>query len=73
MTLTQSLANKQKRRRLTVNAVLSTVIDTPANRRAMSNADHSCWLLPEEVVVVILFLVSGKGSIVTGNLIALEE
>lgn len=73
MTLTQSLANELKRRRVTVNAVLPTVIDTPANRRAMPNADHSSWLLPEEVAAVILFLVSAKGSTITGNLIALEK
>lgn len=73
VTLTQSLANELKRRRVTVNAVLPTVIDTPANRRAMPNADHSSWLLPEEVAAVILFLVSAKGSTITGNLIALEK
>jgi NAD(P)-dependent dehydrogenase (short-subunit alcohol dehydrogenase family) len=73
MTLTQSLANELKQRRITVNAVLPTVIDTPANRQAMPNADHSSWLLPEEVAAVILFLVSAKGSSITGNLIALEK
>ena len=73
MTLTQGLAKELKARRITANAVLPTVLDTPANRRAMPDADRSSWLLPEEVAEVILFLVSEGGSIVTGNLIALEK
>ncbi len=73
MTLTRSLAKELKARRITANAVLPTVLDTPANRRAMPNADRSSWLLPEEVAEVILFLVSEGGSIVTGNLITLEK
>ena len=73
MTLTQSLAEELKARRITANAVLPTVLDTPANRRAMPNADRSSWLLPEEVAEVILFLVSEGGGIVTGNLLALEK
>ncbi len=73
MTLTQSLAKEVKERRITANAVLPTVLDTPANRRAMPDANRSSWLLPEEVAEVMLFLVSGGGSIVTGNLIALEK
>jgi NAD(P)-dependent dehydrogenase (short-subunit alcohol dehydrogenase family) len=73
MTLTQGLAKALKARRITVNAVLPTVLDTAANRRAMPNADRSSWLLPEEVAEVILFLVSEGGSIVTGNLMALEK
>ncbi len=72
-TMTQSLAKELKERSITANAVLPTVLDTPANRRAMPNADRASWLLPEEVAEVILFLVSGGGSIVTGNLIALER
>ena len=73
MTMTQSLAKELKERGITANAVLPTVLDTPANRRGMPNADRSSWLLPEEVAEVILFLVSDRGSIVTGNLIALEK
>jgi NAD(P)-dependent dehydrogenase (short-subunit alcohol dehydrogenase family) len=72
ITLTQSLA-KELKGRITANAVLPTVVDTPANRRAMPDANRSSWLLPEEVAEVILFLVSEGGSIVTGNLIALEK
>lgn len=72
-TMTQNLAKELKERGITVNAVLPTVLDTPSNRREMPDVDPSSLLLPEEVAEVILFLVSEKGSIVTGNLIALEK
>ena len=48
------------------NAVLPSVIDTPANREAMPNADHSKWVPPEEIAHVIRFLVSGEASPVSG-------
>jgi NAD(P)-dependent dehydrogenase (short-subunit alcohol dehydrogenase family) len=37
------------------------VIDTPANRAAQPNADHSRWVAPAEIATVILFL-AGDGS-----------
>ena len=52
---------------------MPTVLYTPANRQAMPNANRSSWLLPEEVAQVILFLVSERGGIVTGNLLTLEK
>lgn len=72
-TMTRNLAKELKERGITVNAVLPTVLDTPSNRREMPDVDPSSLLLPEEVAEVILFLVSEKGSIVTGNLLALEK
>ena len=56
--LTESLANELKEHRITVNAVQPTVIDTPANRSAMPNANRSSRLLPKEVAEVVLFLAS---------------
>lgn len=40
------------------NAVLPSVIDTPANRRAQPDADHSKWVPPQQIAKVIRFLVS---------------
>jgi NAD(P)-dependent dehydrogenase (short-subunit alcohol dehydrogenase family) len=40
------------------NAILPSVIDTPANREAMPDADHSKWVPPADVAKVVRFLVS---------------
>jgi NAD(P)-dependent dehydrogenase (short-subunit alcohol dehydrogenase family) len=66
--LTEALAEEYKGR-VTVNAVLPSIIDTPANRKDMPDADFSKWVTAEEVAAVILFLASGAASGVTGALI----
>jgi NAD(P)-dependent dehydrogenase (short-subunit alcohol dehydrogenase family) len=66
--LTEALAEEYKGR-VTVNAVLPSIIDTPTNRKDMPDADFSKWVTAEEVAAVILFLVSGAASGVTGALI----
>jgi NAD(P)-dependent dehydrogenase (short-subunit alcohol dehydrogenase family) len=48
------------------NAVLPSVIDTPANREAQPDADHSKWVQPEEIARVIRFLVSGESAVTSG-------
>ncbi|MFA5938906.1 MAG: SDR family NAD(P)-dependent oxidoreductase [Sinimarinibacterium sp.] len=67
--LTEALAEELKDREITVNAVLPSIIDTPANRADMPSADHSRWVRPQELAEVILFLLSGRASAVTGALI----
>jgi NAD(P)-dependent dehydrogenase (short-subunit alcohol dehydrogenase family) len=56
--------------RVRVNAVLPDTIDTPANRRAMPNADFSRWAAPDEVADVIVWLCSPAARVVTGNALA---
>jgi NAD(P)-dependent dehydrogenase (short-subunit alcohol dehydrogenase family) len=48
------------------NAVLPTVIDTPANRAAMPDADHSQWVPPAKIANVIRFLASEESAPTTG-------
>ena len=48
------------------NAVLPSVIDTPANRESMPKADPSKWVAPEEIARVIRFLISGDSKPVSG-------
>ena len=48
------------------NAVLPSVIDTPANRAAEPDADHSRWVHPSEVAQVVLFLCSENSAPVSG-------
>lgn len=66
--LTESLAEELKGR-VTVNAVLPSTIDTPANRAAMPKADFSKWVSPAELAAVMLFLASEDASAVTGALV----
>jgi NAD(P)-dependent dehydrogenase (short-subunit alcohol dehydrogenase family) len=48
------------------NAILPSVIDTPANREAQPNSDFSKWVKPEEIAKVVRFLVSGDGAVTSG-------
>ncbi len=48
------------------NAVLPSVIDTPANRSAMPGADHEKWVAPEEIARVIRFLCSDESGATSG-------
>ena len=56
-----------------VNALLPVVIDTPANRAAMPDADRRSWSRPAEVARVIRFLLSDDGAAVTGASIPLTH
>jgi 3-oxoacyl-[acyl-carrier protein] reductase len=60
----RSAALEWKEARVRVNAVLPDTIDTPANRRAMPNADYSRWATPEEIAEVIVWLCSPGASLV---------
>jgi 3-oxoacyl-[acyl-carrier protein] reductase len=67
--LTESLADELKCSRVTVNAVLPSIIDTPANRRELPDADHSLWVTLDEVASAIMFLASRSAGGITGALI----
>lgn len=66
--LTESLAEELKGR-VTVNAVLPSILDTPANRKDMPDADFSKWVAPKDLAAVILFLASAEARAVTGALV----
>jgi NAD(P)-dependent dehydrogenase (short-subunit alcohol dehydrogenase family) len=67
--LTESLAEELKNEGITVNAVLPSIIDTPANRADMPKADFSTWVTPQALAAVILFLASAEAQPVTGALL----
>jgi len=67
--LTEALAEEVKDRGITVNAILPSIIDTPANRADMPNADFSRWVAPRDIANVIVFLLSDEARAITGALI----
>jgi NAD(P)-dependent dehydrogenase (short-subunit alcohol dehydrogenase family) len=67
--LTESLAEELKADGITVNAVLPSIIDTPANRAEMPKADFATWVAPRALAEIILFLASDAGGPVTGALL----
>jgi len=64
--LTEALAEEMKDRGITVNAVLPSIIDTPANRADMPDADASRWVAPAKLAAVVAFLLSDDASALTG-------
>src|SRR5690606_32965024 len=54
--LTMSLAEELRSRKIRVNAVLPTIIDTPANRADMLDADRRDWVAPEDAALIVAFL-----------------
>ena len=48
------------------NAILPSVIDTPANRAATPDADFSKWVPPDEIGRVVRFLVSDESAPTSG-------
>ena len=67
--ITQSLAEEVKGDGIVVNAVVPSIMDTPANRAAMPNADFSKWPKVEEVARTIVFLASDENALTSGALV----
>jgi NAD(P)-dependent dehydrogenase (short-subunit alcohol dehydrogenase family) len=65
-TFAQAVAVEYRDDGVRCNAVLPSVIDTPANRAAEPDADHSRWVQPAEIARVILFLCSEDSAPVSG-------
>lgn len=61
-----SLAEDLQGTNIRANSVLPSIIDTPANRRAMPDADFSKWPKPRDIARVILFLCSDDAKLIRG-------
>jgi NAD(P)-dependent dehydrogenase (short-subunit alcohol dehydrogenase family) len=66
LALVDALDAEYRKDRIRVNAVLPSVIDTPANRSSMPDADFDTWVAPEEIARVIRFLCSDEASVTSG-------
>ena len=67
--LTQSLAQELTDEQIWVNAVAPSIIDTPANRAAMPDADHGRWVAPAALAEIIVFLASPANRVTRGAVI----
>lgn len=63
---TEALAEELKDRGVTVNALLPSIIDTPANRADMPSADFDRWVTPLALSRVVAFLLSDDAAAITG-------
>jgi NAD(P)-dependent dehydrogenase (short-subunit alcohol dehydrogenase family) len=60
------LATEYRGDDIRANAILPSVIDTPANRRATPDADFSRWVTPERIAEVVRFLCEDGSGAVSG-------
>ncbi len=61
-----AVATEYRDDRIRCNAILPSVIDTPANRASMPNADHERWVKPAAIAGVIAHLLSPGSEPVSG-------
>jgi len=66
LTLVKALDAEYKADGVRANAIMPSVIDTPANREATPDADFSKWPKPEEIAKVIRHLVSDDSKPTSG-------
>ena len=62
----QAVAVEYKLTGIRCNAILPSVIDTPANRASMPNADHERWVKPAEIAGAIAYLLSEDSQPTSG-------
>jgi NAD(P)-dependent dehydrogenase (short-subunit alcohol dehydrogenase family) len=66
LALIQALDAEYKHDGIRCNAILPSVIDTPANREAMPDADYTKWVPPRQIAKVVRFLVSDDSAATSG-------
>lgn len=64
--LARALAADYRDAGIRANSILPSVIDTPANRRASPDADHSRWVSPELIAGVVAWLVGPEAEPISG-------
>jgi NAD(P)-dependent dehydrogenase (short-subunit alcohol dehydrogenase family) len=67
--LTAALAEEVAKSGILVNAIAPSIMDTPANRAAMPQADFAAWPKVEEVAATILFLASPENKVSRGGIV----
>ncbi|MFW6076998.1 MAG: SDR family oxidoreductase, partial [Hyphomicrobiales bacterium] len=68
-----SMAGELKEQGINVNCVLPSIIDTPANRQGMPDADFSRWVRPEALARIIGFLCSEAADPIHGAALPVDN
>ncbi len=66
MALFDSLAEEVKPYNINVNSIVPSIMDTPANRRAMPKADFNVWPKTDDIAKVIVYLCSDDARVIHG-------
>jgi NAD(P)-dependent dehydrogenase (short-subunit alcohol dehydrogenase family) len=64
--LTECIAAEYKNDGIQANCIVPSVVDTPANREDMPDADFTKWVTPEAVAEALLFLASDAAGAING-------
>jgi NAD(P)-dependent dehydrogenase (short-subunit alcohol dehydrogenase family) len=64
--LVSMAADEVRGTNITVNCVVPSIIDTPANRAAMPGADHNAWPKVPDIARTYLYLASPTSHLVSG-------
>jgi NAD(P)-dependent dehydrogenase (short-subunit alcohol dehydrogenase family) len=67
--MTQALAQETVDDEIWINAVAPSILDTPANRAAMPDAEHRRWVAPVAIAETIVFLASPANLVTRGAVI----
>lgn len=65
--LVETLSAEVREHRINVNSVAPSIIDTPANRADMPNADPARWVAPGTLADTLVFLTSDAGAAIHGQ------
>ncbi len=69
VSMTQCIAEEVRKEGIWVNAVAPSIMDTPANREAMPDADFADWPKVEEVARSIVDLASPRNALTSGAVV----
>lgn len=64
--LTASIAQDYRRKGVTANVILPSIIDSAANRVAMPDADYARWVKPTDIASMMLYLCSDQAAAISG-------
>ena len=70
--LTESLADELKEKKINVNCILPSIIDSARNREDMPDADFNRWVRPDQIAQVVGFLASTAAEPIHGAAIPVE-